>query len=130
MAFTKKHQDDSDFGPDFKLLFQAAQATGDIVSRYMKYFKEGKPRLVALTATRFLECFAEVLMGQLILEQGLLAREKIKQVDGSSSDGIFYRGKVETAKYFCRNILPNVFARYTALQQEDTSAVDIPEEAF
>ena len=130
MAFTKKHQDDSDFGPDFKLLFQAAQATGDIVSRYMKYFKEGKPRLVALTATRFLECFAEVLMGQLILEQGLLAREKIKQVDGSSSDGIFYRGKVETAKYFCRNILPIVFARYTALQQEDTSAVDIPEEAF
>ena len=130
MAFTKKHQDDSDFGPDFKLLFQAAQATGDITSRYMKYFKEGKPHLVALTATRFLECFAEVLMGQLILEQGLLAREKGKQVDQGSSDGIFYRGKVETAKYFCRNILTNVFARYTALQQEDTSALDIPEEAF
>jgi hypothetical protein len=69
-------------------------------------------------------------MGQLILEQGLLAREKIKQVDESSSDGIFYRGKVETAKYFCRNILTNVFARHMALQQEDTSAVDIPEEAF
>ena len=43
---------------------------------------------------------------------------------------IFYRGKVETAKYFCRNILPNVFTRHTILQQEDTSALEIPEAAF
>ena len=130
MAFTKKYQDDSDFGPDFRLLFKAVQATSDFAMRYLKYFKEGKLSLVALTATRFQECFAEVLMGQLILEQGLLAREKIKQVDEDSSDGIFYRGKMETAKYFCRNILTNVFGRHMALQQEDTSAVDIPEEAF
>jgi hypothetical protein len=129
-AFTKKNKDDSDFGPDFKLLFKASQATGDFALRYMKYFGEGKLKMVALTATRFQECFAEVLMGQMILEQGLLAREKIKQVDENSSDGIFYRGKVETAKYFCRNMMTNVFARHTALQQEDTSALDIPEEAF
>jgi hypothetical protein len=37
---------------------------------------------------------------------------------------------VETAKYFCRNILTNVFARHMSLQQEDTSAIDMPEEAF
>jgi len=130
MAFTGEHKEDGDFGPDFKLLFKAAQATGDFALRYMQYFQGGKPGLIALTSTRFLECFSEVLMGQLILEQGLLAREKLKEVDADSSDVIFYRGKVETAKYFCRNILPNVFARHTSLQQEDTSALDIPEEAF
>ena len=130
MAFTGEHKDDQDFGPDFKILFKAAQATGDFAMRYLQYFQGGKPSLIALTSTRFLECFSEVLMGQLILEQGLLAREKIKKVDAGSSDGIYYRGKVETAKYFCRNILPNVFARHTSLQQEDTSALDIPEEAF
>jgi hypothetical protein len=37
---------------------------------------------------------------------------------------------METVKYFCRNILPNVFARHATLEQEDTSAIDIPEEAF
>ena len=130
MEFTNTHQDDPDFSPDFKLLFKAAQATADFAMRYTKYFKGGRLSLIALTATRFQECFAEVLMGQLILEQGLLAREKMTQVDASSSDGVFYRGKVETAKYFCRNILTNVFGRHMALQQEDTSAVDIPEEAF
>ncbi|MEE9418564.1 MAG: acyl-CoA dehydrogenase [Desulfatiglandaceae bacterium] len=130
MKFTGEHQDDSDFGPDFKLLFKAAQATGDFTMRYLDYFQKGRLQLIPLSCTRFLECFSEVLMAQFMLEQGLLARDKLKAVDAKSADGIFYRGKVETAKYFCRNILPNVFARHMVVQQEDTSALDIPEEAF
>jgi len=51
-------------------------------------------------------------------------------VEAESADGIFYRGKMETVRFFCRNILPNVFARHAMLQQEDTSAMDIPEEAL
>ena len=107
-----------------------AKAAGDFAARYMQYFQGGNPRLTPLTATRFLECFSEVFMAQLMMEQAILAREKLEQVDADSSDGFFYRGKIETAKYFCRNMLPNVFARHTALKQEDTSALDIPEEAF
>jgi alkylation response protein AidB-like acyl-CoA dehydrogenase len=128
--FTKEHKEDPDFGPDFKLLFKAAQATGDYTMRFMQYFQGGKPKLIPLSATRFLECFSEVLMAHLLLEQGLIAREKLKGVEAASADGYFYRGKMETVKYFCRNILTNVFSRYTSFQQEDTSAVDIPEEAF
>jgi hypothetical protein len=130
MAFTEEHKDDSDFGPDFKLLFKAAQATGDYPVRYMEYFQGNKLPLIALSVTRFQDCFSEVLIGQLMLEQGLVARDKMKQVDEGSSEAIFYKGKVETAKYFCRNIMPNVFARHTSLEQEDTSALDVPEEAF
>lgn len=130
MDFTSRHKEDQDFGPDCKLLFKAVQAVGDFALRYMQYLKDGRLQLIPLSSTRFLDCFAEVKMAQSILEQGLIARGKLAGVDAGSSDGIFYRGKIETAKYFCRNILPNVFARYTALQQEDTSAVDIPEEAF
>jgi hypothetical protein len=46
------------------------------------------------------------------------------------ADAIFYRGKVEPAGYFCRNILTNVFSRHTSFKLQDTSAIDIPEEAF
>jgi hypothetical protein len=130
MKFTGEHQDDADFGSDFKLLYKAAQATGDFTMRFLDYFQKGKLQLIPLSSTRFLECFSEVLMAQFMLEQGLLAREKLQGVDAESADGIFYRGKMETSKYFCRNILPNVFARHMAIQQEDTSAVDIPEAAF
>ena len=42
----------------------------------------------------------------------------------------FIEAKSKRHKYFRRNILTNVFSRYTSFQQEDTSAVDIPEEGF
>lgn len=130
MGFTGEHKEDTEFGPDFKLLFKSAQATGDFAMRYLKYFQEGKLQLIPLSSTLFLGCFAETVLAQCILEQGLIARDKLKEVDADSADGVFYRGKMETARFFCRNILPNVFARHTVLQQEDTSALDIPEEAF
>ncbi len=130
MAFTAEYKEDPDFAQDFKLLFKAAQATGDYTMRYMQYFQGGKLPLIALSATGFLECFSETLLGQLMLEQGLIARDKLKEVTPDTADGIFYRGKVETVRFYCRNILTNVFSRHLSFQQEDTSAVDIPEEAF
>ena len=86
--------------------------------------------MIPLSSNNFLDCCAETAMAHLMLEQALIAREKLAGSEADSTDGIFYRGKVETAKYFCRNILPNVFSRHTVLVQEDTSALDIPEEAF
>jgi len=130
MNFTSEHKEDPDFGKDFKVLYKAAQATGDFAMRYMKYFQDGRFGLIPLTSKRFLECFAETVMGHLILQQGLIAKEKLKQVKPESADGIFYRGKIESARFFCRNILTNVFSRRTSLELEDTSALDIPEEAF
>jgi hypothetical protein len=130
MAFSGKNKEDTDLAKDFKLLFKAAQATGDIAMKFMQYFQEGKMSLIPLSSVRFLECFAETVMAHLMLEQALIARDRLKGVEAGSADGIFYKGKLETAKFFCRNILTNVFSRYTAIQQEDTSAVDIPEGAF
>ncbi|MGA3085259.1 MAG: acyl-CoA dehydrogenase [Thermodesulfobacteriota bacterium] len=130
MTFAEQHKADPDFGKDCELLLKAAQATNDFPTRYMQYFSGEKIRLVPLTATRFLDCFAETLMANLMLEEGLVAREQLKGVAADSTDGIFYRGKIETVKFFCRNILPNVFARHLSLEMEDTSAIDIAEAAF
>lgn len=130
MAFTSANKEDQDFAQDFKLLFKAAQVVGDFAMRYMQYFQGGKPSLIPLTSTRFLNCMAEVVLAQLMLEQGLIARGKLAGVDPDSADGIFYHAKIQGAKFFCRNILVNVFSRHMALQQEDTSALEIREEAF
>lgn len=130
LAFTGEHKEDPDFAEDCKLLFRAAQVVGDFAMRYRQYIQGKNARLIPLTATRFLECFAEVLMGQLMLEQGLIARERLSSVKEETAEGAFYRGKVETVHYFCRNLLVHVFARHATLQSEDTSALDIPESAF
>jgi len=103
MGFTSEHREDPDFARDFKLLFKAAQALGEFALTYPQYFQGEKTRLIPLSATRFLDCFAEVFMGQVILEQGLIARDKLKDVSDDSADGFFYRGKVASAQYLMKS---------------------------
>ena len=130
LAFAQDHQKDPDFAPDFTLLYKAGEVLGDYAKCFMQYFQEGRLNLIPLAATRFLECMSEAVLAQLMLEQGLLARDKLKTTDPSSSGGTFYQGKIETVRFFCRNILTNVFSRHISFQQEDTSALDIREEAL
>ncbi len=129
-AFAEKHKADKDFERDFMLLSKGVEITRSYAVKFVQYQQENKLHLIPLSATRFLDCFAEVILGNLMLEQGLIAKDKLNSVDPESADGIFYRGKIESAKYFCRNTLTNIFGRLASLEQEDTSAVDIPEAAF
>ena len=128
--FSRENKDDADFGPDMDLLAQSADIVGEYAGKFMEFWGNGQAGLIPLNATRFLDNMAEAALARQILEQGLIAREKLADTDPDSSDGIFYRGKIATAKYFCRNILTNVFARQASFRQGDTSALDIPEEAF
>jgi 3-(methylthio)propanoyl-CoA dehydrogenase len=128
--FSRTNQNDPDFAPDFDLLLKAGEILGEYAQRFMQYFQDGRLQLIPLSATRFLECMSEAVLAQLMLEQGLVARDKLKTVDPGSPGGTFYRGKIETVRFFCRNILINVFSRQAALKLEDSSAVDMPEEAF
>ncbi|ADK84920.1 acyl-CoA dehydrogenase domain protein [Desulfarculus baarsii DSM 2075] len=128
--YTAAYKEDPDFAKEFKMLFKAAQATGDISMKYMTYFKEGKIQLIPLSSTRFLDCLAEVTMAYLMLQQGLIARDKLAEAKEGSANHAYYTGKVASVKYFCNNFLPNIFARHTAISQEDTSAIDIPEASF
>jgi alkylation response protein AidB-like acyl-CoA dehydrogenase len=130
IKFAKAHAADPDFAADFGLLEKGVEVAGDFAQRFLQHFSSGRVSLVPMYSTRFLECLAEMMMARLMLEQGLIAREKLAGVDPDSADGVFYRGKIASAKFFCRNILTNVFSRHLALQQEDLSALEIPEEAF
>jgi alkylation response protein AidB-like acyl-CoA dehydrogenase len=129
--FAVAHQNDPDFAVDIEVLSKACQIIGDYAGTFVKIFSGGGDiRLVPLNATRFLDCFAETLLGQIMLEQGLIAREKLKTAAPDSADAVFYQGKVETVKFFCRNILTNVYSRHASFKLQDTSALTIPEGAF
>ncbi len=125
-----RNKEDHELGTAYEVLYEAAKLTSQFPLKYIQFYKEGRPRLIPLTATRFLECFAEVLMAHMLLEQAEIARNKLKGPGITESDALFYKGKIYTARYFAHNILPNVFARAKALHYEDTSAIDIPEECF
>jgi hypothetical protein len=130
MDMTNTYKEDPELAADFKRLFKAVGVAGEFAMKYMSYFQDGRMRLIPTTTTRFLDTMAEVEIARCLLDQALIARKKLAEVDPASSDGLYYTGKIAAAKYFCRNTLPGVFARQMAMQTEDTSLLDIPEAAF
>jgi len=47
-----------------------------------------------------------------------------------NKNAAFYAGKVYSARFFAKNILPEVDAAATAIKNEDMSILEIPEESF
>ena len=90
------------------------------------YFKENI-RLVPLYSTRILRITAELYGGYLLMQQALVAQDKLDQ---GNADDEFYAGKLCSAKFYILNIVPDVVATVRIIKEADTSAIDIPVEAF
>ena len=95
IEFARANREDPDFARDFTLLFKAGEVLGDYAGRFLSYFQEGRLGLIPLSAVRFLECMAETVLAREMLEQGVVAREKLKNADPQSASGVFYRGKID-----------------------------------
>ncbi len=128
--FGRRYGLDPEFEKDCRVLLEAASATRAIADQLVRYSVNDKLPLVALNATRLVECVGDLSMARLILEQGLIARDKLKKISQAASDAVFYRGKIESAHYFCCSILPRVFGRQKIVELADSSALRIPAEAL
>jgi len=90
----------------------------------------GNRALIPLYSTRVLHCCAMLVCGQLLLDQAALALNRLSQLGEEHPDYTFYKGKIGTARYFARNIVPNISSLAKIIMSADTSSIDIPEEAF
>lgn len=123
--FIRNHRSNAAFQQELDLLEEALQTIVGLAMDYGRYFAEGKLDLIPLTSTRFLDCMAEVAIGHLFLEQGFIASAKL---EACVADQSFYRGKVDTVRYYCRNFLPQVFGRARIIKMEDMTALQISED--
>jgi len=95
----------------------------------------------------FLTMMGKVIAGWFLLWEAGVAQEKldaigeergVSSVDKAawgalikeSKDAAFYAGKVFSARYFIKNILPEARAAAKAIQSKDMSVMEIPEEGF
>lgn len=86
--------------------------------------------MIPLYSRRILTATAQLFCGRQILDQALLADKKAKEVGAEHFDYKFYTGKVAAAKYYLRNVVPNVWAVAEIVIDGDTSALDVPVEVF
>jgi hypothetical protein len=89
----------------------------------------------------------KVISGWLLLWEAGVAKEKLDSLAGEkgadpsdraqwkafikeSKDAAFYSGKITGARYFIKNVLPEVEASAKAIKSRDLSPVEIMDESF
>ena len=80
-----------------------------------------------LNTTRLLMCVGEVIIAWLLLRQAEIAIAK--SVD-PGRDADFYAGKIASAKFFVRTVLPHLKAELKIVMAESGEIMEIPESAF
>lgn len=81
-----------------------------------------------LQTTSLLESLAEVVMGWLLIRHADVALEAMDEA--SDADRAYYEGKVASARYFAKTVLPKAALRRTLAETEDAAIMDLAEEAF
>ena len=84
---------------------------------------------VGLESVRFLLAVGDLLIGWLLLRQAEIALTALDG-DPSPADSAFYAGKVTTAKFFVKNVLPRLTAEREIAANVDLAVMQLREEAF
>lgn len=143
--FIEKHKNHPRLG---NLVAQLEQAKNTLVNVSMSFGKaaaEGDILLPMLYACPYLEMFGEVELAYLLIQQALIAIEKLATIFDKygaatpeaqsklveeQAEAAFYSGKIHNAEFFVANILPRVQAKATTILSGNRSALSIPEVAF
>jgi alkylation response protein AidB-like acyl-CoA dehydrogenase len=83
---------------------------------------------VGLTSVRFLLAVGDLLIGWRLLVQADIAQAAL--ATAPAKDEAFYQGKIATARFFARNMLPNLTALRGIIETIDDGVMQLPEAAF
>ncbi|HUW65541.1 MAG TPA: acyl-CoA dehydrogenase [Spirochaetia bacterium] len=128
-GFIEGNQGATGLEREFTLLKTAFDSYQEIYATIGKYFL-GQLRLVPVYSTRVLHCTAVLYCGAMMAEQAMVALGKISQLGEGHADYPFYAGKIQSARYYVRNVVPVVNNLAEIIKDADSSVLDIPEEAF
>jgi alkylation response protein AidB-like acyl-CoA dehydrogenase len=128
--FVSQHRTDPRYGSAVETLAAAQESIMQSALVFLSWSQSDKLHLIPLSANRFLNLLSELAIGWLLLDAALIAEKALDSLPSSHRDRPFYEGKRWSALWFARNILPGVEHGARLIAGEDSSAVEIPEEAF
>jgi hypothetical protein len=83
---------------------------------------------VGLQGNRVLFALSEVVIGWLLVRHAAVAVAKLPAATGP--DKAFYEGKIASARFFCREVLPGVSLATQLVQNSTLLAMELSEDAF
>lgn len=128
--FIDKNKNYEGFSKEFANLARGYEAVEKVKNAYDSWYAnfEEKKGFIAANAVKTLFVCAQVLVAECLMEQALLANEKMKSMPTDYYDYPFYKGKVASARYFVNQVLPNAFMLADIIASEDPSVLECGEE--
>jgi alkylation response protein AidB-like acyl-CoA dehydrogenase len=129
-TFLDTNREAPDFAQEFAILTEAFDDYQAVITQLQKYQRDGQPQMLPLFSTRILHASAMLYCARLILDQALLAQQKLNEFGKSHFDAKFYQGKIASARFYLKNVLPQLAVIRKVFEIGDTSAIDLDEESF
>lgn len=117
------------FNREYEIMNKAVGTYREIQGTIASYMNTNL-RAIPLFTTRILHATSMLWGGALLLEQAAIASKRMEELGADHFDYPFYQGKVQTAKFYIRNIVPEIFKIAEIVKDCDTSAIDILEEGL
>jgi alkylation response protein AidB-like acyl-CoA dehydrogenase len=107
------------------------QATAGTLTGYLMGSQDSARELyrVGLRSVPFLLAVGDVLIGWLLLRHAAIALDALEH-DPTDDDRVFYRGKVVTATFFAKNMLPRLAAERRMAENVDLAVMELREDGF
>lgn len=87
----------------------------------------GEVHLYICNAVPFLEMFSQMILSWQLLMQAVVAQ---KALDAGTNEEAFYRGKVETARFYINTVVPHALATAQILKSNERTHLDFKPEWF
>lgn len=131
MSWLTRHGTFVEKNKEHKLLAQEMLMLGDYVSKIgrgamhmSELAKKGNKHAAIVNAYPYLMAFGHTIICGLLLEQAVLASEKLVGSNLSANDKKFYNNKIKTAKFFTHHVLPEAKSYLANVLSPDTSCLD------
>jgi alkylation response protein AidB-like acyl-CoA dehydrogenase len=131
--------DDGQLKEELDLLEQGLENVGDLVATMIATLRTAAPNApegdvrniykVGLNTTRLLMALGDVTCAWLLLRGAQVALGRLGG-ELSAADQAFYEGKVASARWFARTVLPKLAAEVQIAEATDLAIMDLPEAAF
>jgi alkylation response protein AidB-like acyl-CoA dehydrogenase len=127
--YVENNQSSPGLEQEFTILKQSVETYKQIFAAIKNYYADNV-QLVAIYATRVLMSTAMLSCAIYSLDMAIVAQKKIAELGTDYWEYPYYQGKVLSARYYIKNVLPQIDSLYTIIKMADTSACEFPEEAF
>lgn len=115
------------FAEERKLLEEALGAVEGMLMTMLGFMSKSVYH-IGLNANRLLESVAELVIAWLLVDHATLAAEKLPSATGT--DVAFYEGKIASARFFTRQVLPELRARKKIVDGSTLDLMELSDAAF